>query len=76
MKTATVGQIQKNFAKILRNISNGEEITITKRGQPIARISSLGPKDIIDWPDFYGQAIKLKGKSVSKLVTEGREDRF
>jgi len=76
MKTATVGQIQKNFAKILRNINNGEEITITKRGQPIARISSLGPKDIIDWPDFYGQSIKLKGKSVSKLVTEGREDRF
>jgi prevent-host-death family protein len=76
MKTATVGQIQKNFAKILRDISNGEEITITKRGRPIARITSLGPKDIIDWPDFYGQTITLEGKPLSELVIEGRGDRF
>lgn len=76
MKTATVGQIQKNFAQVLKNITNGEEITITKRGQPIARIISLGPKDIIQWPDFYNQAIELKGKPLSELVTEGRGDRF
>jgi prevent-host-death family protein len=76
MKTATVGQIQKNFAKILRDISNGEEITVTKRGQPVAKITSLAPKDIIDWPDFYSETITLKGKPLSTLVIEGRGDRF
>ena len=76
METATVGEIQKNFAKVLNGINNGEEITITKRGKPVAKIVSLGPKREIEWPDFYSEAISLKGKPVSEIVIEGREDRF
>ena len=76
METATVGEIQKNFATVLRGINNGKEITITKRGKPVAKIVSLGPKDKVDWPDFYNGAIELKGKPVSDIVIEGREDRF
>jgi len=76
MKTATVGEIQKNFAKVLNRINNGEEITITKRGKPVAKILSLGPKHEIEWPDFFGEAISLKGKPVSEIVIEDREDRF
>ena len=76
MKTASVGEIQKNFAKVIIGINNGEEITITKRGKPVAKIVSLGPKDEIEWPDFYSEAISLKGKPVSKIVIEGRKDRF
>ena len=76
MKTATVGEIQKNFAAVLRNIDNGEEITVTKRGKPVARIISLGPKNKIEWPDFYNETVELKGKPVSEIVIEGREDRF
>ena len=76
MKTATVGEIQKNFARVLSGINNGEEITITKRGKPVARIVSLGPKCEIDWPDFYSEALEFKGKPVSEIVIEGREDRF
>ena len=59
MKTATVGEIQKNFAKVLNSIKNGEEITITKRGKPVAKVVALGPKDEIDWPDFHGEAREL-----------------
>jgi len=76
MQTAKVGEIQKNFAQVLRSIKNGEEITITKRGKPVARLVSLGPKNEIEWPDFYDEAIELKGKALSKIVVEGREDRF
>lgn len=76
MKTATVGEVQKNFGKVLRDISAGEEITITKRGKPIAKLTALGPKTEIDWPDFYAEAIELKGKSVSKIVIEDREERI
>ena len=76
MKTATVGEIQKNFAKVLNSINSGEEITITKRGKPVARVISLGPKDEIDWPDFYAEAIELKGKSASDIVIEGRNERI
>jgi prevent-host-death family protein len=76
MKIATVGEVQKNFGKILRDIKSGEVITVTKRGKPVAKITALGPKAEIAWPDFYGEAIELKGKPVSELVIEGRKDRF
>ena len=76
MKTATVGEIQKNFSQVLRTINIGEEIIITKRGKPIAKISSLGPSSKIKWPDFYNEAIEVKEKPLSELVIENREDRF
>lgn len=43
MKTATVGEIQKNFSRILKEIKAGEEIAVTKRGKPVAKITALGP---------------------------------
>jgi prevent-host-death family protein len=76
MKTATVGEVQKNFARILREIRAGEEITIVKRGKPVAKLMGLGPKREIDWPDFFGEAIQLRGKPVSEVVIESRGDRF
>jgi prevent-host-death family protein len=76
MKTAAVGEIQKNFAVILKEIKSGEEIIITKRGEPVAKITSIGPKKDIDWPDFYKEAVIIKGKPLSKIVAEEREDRF
>jgi len=76
MKTATVGEIQKNFARVLKNIWAGEEITVTRRGKPVAKIAALGPSDKIDWPDFYNEVIKVEGKSLGAIVFEGRDDRF
>jgi len=76
MKTATVGEVEKNFGKVLRDISAGEEITITSRGKPIAKLTALGPKTDIDWPDFYDETVELKGKPVSEIVIEDREERF
>jgi antitoxin (DNA-binding transcriptional repressor) of toxin-antitoxin stability system len=76
MKTASVGEIQKNFSRILKEIKAGEEIAVTRRGVPVATITALGPKKEIDWPDFYHDAIELKGKPASQIVIEGREDRF
>ena len=76
MKTATVGEIQNNFSKILKQIKAGEEIAVTRRGKPVAKIIAIGPKEDIDWPDFYGEAVGLKGKPVGKIVIEGREDRL
>jgi prevent-host-death family protein len=76
MKTATVGEIQKNFARVLDEIKAGEEIIVTKRGKPVAKITAMGPKRGIDWPDFFDEAIQVKGKPVSEILIEDREDRF
>ncbi len=76
MKTATVGEIQKNFAKVLRGIRAGEEVTVIRRGKPVAKIAALGPKNEIDWPDFYHEAIHLEGAPISQIVSESREERI
>jgi prevent-host-death family protein len=76
MKSATVREIQKNFARVLKNIKAGEEIIILRRGKPVAKITSLEPKKKIDWPDFYKKAVKIKGQPLSDAVVEEREDRF
>ena len=76
METTPVGEIQKNFAKVLRRIKSGEEIIVTKRGEPVAKITALGAKQNIEWPDFYAECLELSGKPLSEIVTEGKEDRF
>lgn len=76
MKTATVGEIQKNFARILKEIGAGEEIIVTRRGRPVARIISIGLQGGIEWPDFFEEAIELEAKSMSEIVREGRDDRI
>ncbi len=69
-------RFKKKFAQVLKEIKAGEEIIVTKRGEPVARITAIGPKRDIDWPDFFEDAIEIKGKPVSEIVFEGREDRF
>lgn len=76
METATVGQIQKNFAEVLKKIKSGEEVIVTRRGKPVAKITALGAQQNIDWPDFFQGCIELKGKPLSQVIIEGREDRL
>ena len=76
METATVGEVQKNFAGILNKIKSGEEIIITKRGKPVAKITAMGAKKDIEWPDFFKESLVMKGKSIGRIIIDGREDRF
>lgn len=76
MKTASIGQIQKNLGAVLAHVGSGKEVTITKRGKPIAKIVPLSANSKMNWPDFYSEAIRLKGKPVSEILIENREDRM
>jgi prevent-host-death family protein len=76
MKTATVGTVQKNFAIILKEIKAGEEIIITRRGTPVAKITGMGPQESIDWPDFFEEAIPIKGSPLGKMIIEERAERL
>jgi antitoxin (DNA-binding transcriptional repressor) of toxin-antitoxin stability system len=57
-------------------VEAGEELVVTRRGKPVAKITGLGHYEDIDWPDFYNEAIEIKGKPASEIVIEGREDKF
>jgi len=38
-KTFTVSQAREHFAEVLETVEQGEEVTITKHGEPVATIS-------------------------------------
>lgn len=39
MKTATVRQVRHDFGSVLKLVQRGEEVTITLRNKPVARLS-------------------------------------
>jgi prevent-host-death family protein len=43
MKTATVRQLRHNFGSVLAMIECGEEVTITRRNKPVARLTVPAP---------------------------------
>lgn len=38
MKTSTIVEAKSHFSALLSAVANGEEIIVTRRGQPVARI--------------------------------------
>jgi len=40
----TITQVKAQFSKLLRRVGNGEEIAITKRGVPVARLVRVEAK--------------------------------
>ncbi|MGA3007113.1 MAG: type II toxin-antitoxin system prevent-host-death family antitoxin [Opitutaceae bacterium] len=51
MKTTTVRELRNNYAKVLRWVSAGEEVQITKRGQIVAKVvpPQLASSRKLDW---------------------------
>ncbi|OYU98808.1 MAG: prevent-host-death protein [Verrucomicrobiales bacterium VVV1] len=81
MKTATIREMQHGLTAVLERVARGEEITITRRGLPVARILAATPvkkakKPI--WPDAMARLNERfpggppKGKPTSEVVAEMR----
>lgn len=51
MSTATVRELRNNFPELEKRLAAGEEIVITKRGRPVARLSpeNVLVKRKVDW---------------------------
>ena len=86
MKTISLRELHNETGKWVRSVKDEEEIIVTDRGQPIARLRPLGskPKMKIDWRrrDFVpGYAGYLRsGKLTSKIdssvgISEDRTSR-
>lgn len=76
MRTVSVGDVQKNFAKILDSIQSGERVVITRRGRPVARLTALGPQGDVRWPDFLAEAVDLPAPPLSEILSRQREERL
>jgi len=79
MKTATVRDLRNRYTQLLAWIGAGEEIVITQRGKPVARLcpeSSAGPIPENSWAGSAAlrrdrsHEITLSAESSSKLLAE------
>jgi len=79
MKTIGSHEAQTHLAKLLKQVSQGEEITITRRGVPIAR---LVPVDKINRDDVRKAVEEIRslrkgltpgGLSIGEMINAGRK---
>lgn len=81
MKTATIRDVQHHLNKVLAWVENGEEVQVTRRNKPVAKIVPAG---IVaargKLPDFAARAHdiwgnKPRGKTLSQAVRDNRAER-
>lgn len=81
MRKATVREAQHNLPRILRAVSRGEVVEITRRNQIVARLVPATRRPDDGLPDFVARARAMWGKGVrgratSEIVIEGRAERL
>jgi len=79
MKTVGVDEAKTHLARLLDEVEQGECITITRHGKPIARLSPtpgrLSPRsraELIAALDEFRASQKPLGVSIKELIEEGR----
>ena len=74
MKTASVQQVPKQWAEILRWVAAGEEVEVTEQDRVVAKVV---PAKAAPTPDFLGRAKAVwgetpPGQALSAVVSEAR----
>ena len=62
MKTTTVSKLKASLSKYLRSVKAGEEILITKRGRPVAKLTPAASSNLL--PDHL---LEMQKQGVVKL---------
>lgn len=77
MKTG-IKEIRKSLSEYINRVQKGEEIIITKRDQPVAKLVPIEktiPRTLKSHKKLRN-AIKPMGKPLSEIIIESREERF
>ena len=62
MKTATVSKLKASLSKYLRSVKAGEEVLVTERGRPIAKLTPAESSEML--PD---ELIEMEKQGLIKL---------
>jgi len=60
MKTISARDANQKFSKLLAEVTAGQEVVITKRGQPVARLSPIAGK--VDSPERATAIKRLRAR--------------
>ncbi len=78
MKAVGLSEARTHFYELLRRAENGERITITRRGVPVAVLRSVNPDDreqtaeAIQRIAELGRGKTASGMSIRGMIDEGR----
>ncbi len=73
-----IKEARRRFSEYINRVQKGEEIIITKRDEPIAKLVPVEKKKLraLRSHKKLREAIKPEGKLLSEIVIESREERF
>lgn len=78
MKTVGAFAAKTHLSSLLDEVAKGEEITITRHGTPVARLTSIAAQEKPDISAVIAQirelrkGITLGGLSIRDMIDEGR----
>jgi len=80
MKTSTMRELKHHTAKVLAWAEAGEEVELTRRGKPVARLSPAKGRRKTAKVDFLGRLTAIYGdkmlkQTATELLSEARGDR-
>lgn len=76
MKSISVREMKAHWAKVEKEVANGEIIEVLNRGRPTVRlIPATGHKRVV-WEDHLKTAIPSKGKSAEDTIAADRDGRW
>jgi prevent-host-death family protein len=78
--TVPLSDAKTNLSELVESASRGEDVTITKRGKPVAKLTAHSTKDdrkrraaAIDRMIERRTKRSLRGLSIPKMIREGRK---
>ncbi len=76
MKQASIRRLQHHLSEVMQWVDQGEEVRITNRNRPVAKLIPLRTKTkILTWPDFSKrakQAVQEPKGTLSGILYEQR----
>jgi len=79
MRTIGAFEAKNRLSELLQTVENGEEVTITRHGRPVARLVPVGQSDrqkvreAIEWLKETRKERSLGGLNIKDLINEGRK---
>ncbi|HEY8632511.1 MAG TPA: type II toxin-antitoxin system prevent-host-death family antitoxin [Candidatus Limnocylindrales bacterium] len=78
MRSIGTHEARTHFSRLLDEVANGERITITKRGVPVAILvppspaAALDAEALMQWMREFRKGNRLDGVTIRELIDEGR----
>ena len=81
MKSASVRDVQHHLNQVLNWVEQGEEVQITRRNRPVAKLVPVREAGSGELPDFAARVRAIWGESppgqeLSSIIVQDREERL